>query len=300
MKKHFILLFSLAVFVSTVSAQIPNAGFENWDTTGGYKTPAGWDNMNPTTKNMSIYTCTEGTPGSSGAGFLMLVSHSITGMGVIPGVASPGVMNKYDKNHPRPQSGFPYTQRPNYLSGMWQYMASGISDQGYISVLLSKWDSTANKRDTVASVHYKLPDMVMLWLPFSLPLNYQSMATPDSAIIMLSSSGLAPAAGSYLFVDELAFTDTAMNTGINDVISLKAAVEIFPNPAGSHVTVKVLSNTATIQSIELSDMTGRLIQDLAGNNSDTYSFSTEGLSKGCYLIKLLSKEGTAVRKVVVE
>ena len=299
MVKKITSFIILAIIASGLYAQIPNGGFENWDTTASYKIPVAWDNMNSTTKNLSIYTCTAGTPGSEGASFLMLVSHSITGMGVIPGVASPGVMNKYDANHPRPQSGFPYTGRPNYFSGMWQYMASG-TDRGYISVLLSKWDSTANRRDTVASVHYKLPGMVMLWLPFSIPLSYQSSATPDSAIIMLSASGLVPAAGSYLFVDQLAFTDTAMNTGIEDINSLKAGVDVFPTPANDHLTVKILSNTATIKSITLSDMTGRVIRDMPGNNSTSYTFSTVDISGGSYLIRLLSSEGTAVRKVIIE
>ena len=41
---------------------------------------------------------------------------------------------------------------------------------------------------------------------------------------------------------------------------------------------------------------GIMLQNLAGGNPDTSSFNTEDLPKGYYLIKLFSKERTAVRK----
>ena len=294
MKKQFLLLISLSI-VSCLYAQIPNASFGIWDTIGNYTVPQGWDNMNPSTANLSIYTCTAGTPGTIGATFLKLTTHSIASMGVVPGIASPGVLNKYDVNHPLPQSGFPYAQRPNYFSGMWQYMAAG-RDQGYVEVLLSKWDSVNHKRDTVASLSEKLPGMVMLWQPFSIPLQYISAAYPDSAIIVLSASNLAPVSGSILYVDQLAFTDTAMNTGIND-ISIASQIEVYPNPASTQLTVRTSS---AILSAQLYDLTGRMIYEVPGTDSDRLSFQIDALSKGSYMLRLQTTTGSYSKMVMIE
>ena len=118
------------------------------------------------TASMSTYTCLKGTPGNVGTAYIKLVSKNVTGMGIMPGIA---VSGELDQNTLQPVSGFPFTSRPQNLTGKWQYMASG-SDQGYIACVLTKWNSAMSMRDTVAFSYHPLTGMAMSWANFSIPL----------------------------------------------------------------------------------------------------------------------------------
>jgi hypothetical protein len=200
--KKTILSFVAICFATTTFAQIPNNGFENWTSVGSYSNPDNWDNLNSMTSSMSIYTCTKGTPGNVGAAYLKLVSKTVTGMGVMPGIAVSGVI---DMMSYKPKSGFAYTSRPQDFVGMRQYMASG-ADVGYMGAYLTKWNNVTGVRDTIALAFQKLTGMAMNWTAFTMPFVYLSAATPDSAVVVLSASGSTPVNGSYLYLDNLSFS----------------------------------------------------------------------------------------------
>ncbi len=170
-----LLICALFACIPSSYAQIPNNDFEIWDSSAGYKTPIGWDNMNPVTFSTSVFTCQQMVPGNTGLYHLALNSQTVSGS-VVPGIAVSGLL---DPTTHKPASGFPYALRPQVLAGSWQYMAYTTADQGFIEVLLSKWNSISSRRDTVAFTHYLLPGMVMYWADFHIPLNYVSSATPD-------------------------------------------------------------------------------------------------------------------------
>lgn len=224
-------LFAFVATTLAAVAQIPNGGFETWTSMGGYNTPDGWDNLNAMTDPMSVYTCTKGTPGSPGTSCLKLTSKTVSGMGVAPGVAVSGVV---DQTTFLPVSGFAFDQRPVSLTGKWQYMAFG-ADQGHIAIYLTRWNTVTNMRETVASKTQNLSGMAMSWANFTINLTYTSGDAPDSAMIVLAASGDSPVNGSYLWVDNLAFTGTVV--GIEESSLSLAAVSIYPNPATDNLTI---------------------------------------------------------------
>lgn len=296
--KKVIFLFAAVTVTMTAVAQIPNAGFETWTNTAGYNTPTGWDNLNATTSALSVYTCTKGTPGFAGSSYLQLTSKTVTGVGVAPGVAVSGVI---DITNYAPKSGFPSTVRPVSMTGSWQYMAYG-ADAGSVTVLLSKWNMTTMMRDTIAYASQTLAGMVMSWATFSIPLTYQSPKFPDSAMIILSASGTTPVNNSYLYVDDLAFAGSvpsgiaSVNNGLNEV-------KLYPNPAEGEFTVAFRTNTAGNVTIQVSDITGKIIASATPNTvtgNNTYSFNTTTLSKGLYLVTLTSDAGKYTEKLVIE
>lgn len=297
MKKISTLLTAI-LFSGILAAQIPNAGFETWTTTGGYDVPTGWDQLNSMTSSMSTYTCMKGTPGTVGSSYIKLVSKTVTGMGVMPGVAVSGVI---DMATIKPKSGFASTVRPVSLTGSWQYMAYG-SDQGHIAVLLSKWNTAMNMRDTVAYTDYALPGMAMSWATFTIPLTYRTGAVPDSAIIVLSASGTTPVNSSYLYADNLAFTGT-VPTGISSVVNGGSSFSIFPNPATNVATINYTSKSGQNIKVSINDISGKLIQTIqpsvvSGKNQ--IQVDLNGLSKGVYVIRMDSEVGTETQKLLVE
>ena len=93
MKARIITILCITVFARVSFAQIPNSGFENWTSVGSYIIPDNWGTLNPVTYPSGIYTCMKGAPGNPGATFLKLISKTIPGTGVMPGVAVSGVLN---------------------------------------------------------------------------------------------------------------------------------------------------------------------------------------------------------------
>ena len=296
--KKLVLLFAAIATSATTFAQIPNAGFENWDNTGGYNTPTGWDNPNATTNPLSIYTCVKGTPGYVGASYLQLTSKTVAGFGVVPGVAVSGIL---DIAAAQPKSGFAYNQRPASLKGEWQYMAYG-SDAGHIVVFLSHWNSTTMSRDTVAFTDHTLAGMVMSWASFDIPLNYVSGAFPDSAIIVLSASGTTPVANSYLYVDTLQFAGSVPSS-VNNISGNNMNVSVSPNPSSSFADVTFTGTPGLEATISVSDISGKVIRtyqqaERAGVN--TIRMNTEQLGKGVYLVTISDGQNRSVGKLAVQ
>ena len=76
-------------------------------------------------------------------------------------------------------------------------------------------------------------------------------------------------------------------TAINDINN--ANISIYPNPAQSFVRV----NGVTISSLELLDLTGRIIM-----TSEDNTINLNGINNGVYMLRINAAEGTAVRKIV--
>lgn len=274
------LFCSLQFFAWT---QIPNNGFESWSNSNGCNTPDGWDNLNPLLQPTGVYTCIKGTPGAPGNAYIKLVTTNVPGRGAVPGVATSGKLDTSNFAAPFPLSGFPFTERPQNLIGNWQFMAYQ-HDQGYIEVLLTKWDTLALGRDTVAYVHFSLRDMIMEWEKFSIDLAYYSSDYPDSALITLSSSGDSPAALSYLFVDSLNFAGSVSTSGVTEANSFPKDILIYPNPVKDILHIKTASNQD--YGIAIFNSLGQKIY------SELFNYDTElptsNLLSGTYWIQLKS------------
>ena len=297
MKKLYTLLTATFIGCSAF-AQIPNAGFETWTSAGSYDLPTGWDNINALTSLASVYTCTKGTPGAPGASYLKLVSKTMPLAGAVPGVAVSGLINTTTFS---PKSGFAFTSRPQSLTGNWQYMAYG-ADQGRIVVLLSKWNTAASKRDTVSYTNYLLPGMVMSWAPFSIPLTYQMNKYPDTAIIVLSSSGTTPVVNSYLYIDSLGFYGS-VSTGISPLNMDRASVKLFPNPTSNSATLLYNSSFANSISLQITDVNGKVYLDKRisiGKGENNIPLNTSGYPKGLYLVRIDDGDDTQTEKLIIE
>lgn len=300
MKNTIILAIIFCCCCFTVNAQIPNAGFEIWDSSAGYKVPVGWDNMNASTASSSVFTCVQRVPGYSGDAFLALTTKNVSGMGAVPAIA---VSGRLDSVTHLPATGFPYTGRPQLLCGVYQYMAFASSDEGYIEILFTKWNSGTHSRDTVAHTYYPLPDMYMVWTQFFIPVTYLNSATPDSAMIVLAASGarFTPVENSYLWVDNLTFADSAALGSAN--LMHKSHFTISPNPANKLAYVSFTSNHATSVSVDVLDVNGRMImsqQAEVRNGANQLPVNISQLSPGLYFIRITDDEETHVERLMVE
>ena len=296
--KKSILLSASVIAALGASAQIPNSGFENWTTVGAYANPDNWGTLNAMTTPMA-YTAEKGTPGSAGASYLKLTSKAITGMGVMPGIAATGNINMTTMSV---TGGFPYTMRSMNLTGSWQYMAMASTDAGFVAVYLTKWNTGTMKRDTVASVVKPLAGMAMSWATFSIPLTYAKPFAPDSAMIIMSSSGMTPANGSYLWVDNLAFSGTAP-TAVTSVTSNINNVALYPNPAKNKINLSFSSKVTTNYTAQIIDVLGKVVNARAVNaiqGINQLSFDVSTLAPGAYSLSLNDGTQSSVQKFIVQ
>ena len=294
MKKAILLLISGLACITGIS-QIPNGGFETWNNMGPYENPASWGTMNNTTAALSIFTATKATPGNPGSFYLRLTSKTI-GPGVVNGIA---VCGKLDSLTMLPKSGIPYTTRPQSFTGRWQHMIYGTS-QGSLSVTLTRWNTTTNMRETVATANQTLSGMAMSWANFTINFVYQNGSAPDTAIIFLKASGTVPTNNDYLWVDNLAFTGIV--AGTEELTSLNA-ISVFPNPVSHNLIVAINSTTEQETVIEIADLTGKVIlkKDLGqikGNSESHIDIST--LPAGTYLVSIITATGSETKKIIIE
>ena len=80
-----------------------------------------------------------------------------------------------------------------------------------------------------------------------------------------------------------------------DDIGLSAQIKLYPNPASGMVNLK--SAEAMIQSVEITDLNGRVIMHTEGVDALETRLNIEGLSKGMYNVTLTTDKGIA-RKIL--
>jgi hypothetical protein len=213
-------------------------------------------------------------------------------MGVVPGIAVCGIMNTSTF---QPISGFPFTLRPQQLTGSWQHMIYG-SDQGYIDIQLTRWNGT--NRVVVASAHKVLAGMAMSWATFSIPLSYVDSGTPDSCLMVMSASGANPTASDYLWVDNLAFTGSV--TGLNEKMD-NSEVTIYPNPASGFLSIGLSGLTNNHAVINIYDIQGKHIQsEVIEKVSSQSVIQISDLEKGNYMLSVITNKGVITKKFIKE
>ena len=295
MKKFTLLLTFLTVLISTAKAQIPNASFETWTTTSSNTMPDSWDNLNPATTGFSVYTCERGTNAPPhGASYLKLTTKLVVS-DLVPGIA---VCGKIDMAAKVPKSGFPYSGRPANLTGKHRYVPGAATDTGYIGIWLTKWNVTSNKRDTIASKMHKLTISAIMWTTISIPLTYTSGNSPDSALIGMSSSGLTPAAGSYLYVDSMNFDGSVAS--VPTTTYTNHDVKMFPNPARGYLFLDFGATLNDDVHILVMDVFGRVKTNAKYHaGQQVYDADVGKLAAGIYYVMIQVGEDLKTQKLVI-
>lgn len=89
-------------------------------------------------------------------------------------------------------------------------------------------------------------------------------------------------------------------SGINNVADA-VSMSVYPNPASSELYVSISTSQKAISTIQLSDLTGRLVKEVNNVNSYTTPIRVDDMNTGVYLLSLKLSDGTtATRRVVVE
>jgi len=185
--------------------------------------------------------------------------------------------------------GFPYALRPANLTGFYKFTRVG-GDSALMGLVLTKWNSTMQKRDTISYNEYQINNTATAYTFFNLPITYTINAFPDTALIMAGIDGPNGAkshVGTLFFLDDLAFTGS-VPFGINELVPENMYVNFYPNPMSNRATIvvdpKVILNDA---SLVFYDMLGNEVKSIQ-HIDYRISFEKGELPKGMYFYRLLN------------
>ncbi len=202
-------------------------------------------------------------------------------------------LGTFDPNDSNPISslklGVPFTDKPTHFKGYYMYTPVN-GDSCAIYLQLTKYNQTAQKKDTLAEAWLQVGDVVDEYTHFNLPIEYFSEETPDSITIVCVPSVYGhlfiAEKGSTLYIDELSIDYT---TGVNVPMFPELQVKTYPNPV-SDILHLTSSESLRNASFKLFDLAGReqFVQTLG--TGDQFTVSLQQLIPGQYIYQLFDED----------
>jgi len=154
------------------------------------------------------------TDSYSGKHAALLITGSFSPMGtpiIIPGLVG---TDSLDIPNATIHVGKRYTSKPLKFQGYYKYEPSG-GDSALVSVLLTKYNTIASKRDTIGFGRQIIKNTVSTYTKIELPIDYYiTTVTPDTLTLLIcSSAGInlndlmhcQGSVGSKMWIDEISF-----------------------------------------------------------------------------------------------
>jgi hypothetical protein len=332
MKKTSTLILALtASLFSVAQTQIVNGGFETWENVGTATEEPTDFNSNKTGSSTAqlggngSQTCfRDATIKHSGQYSMRLENKSvniiITTI-IVNGSATTGVVNAPTTSKADGYLGttnygnsadirrLAFTGRPDSIVGFYQYTSGGTGEQGKVTAILhnnhyydpetpstNHPDPTADK---IARATFLTPTGTSaVWKRFSVPFLYTGAGNPSYIMINMTPSNnqLTTFAGSKMWIDDISFIYN-MVTSVKEVDFVKSAKIYYFE---KNLYVDFISKDAEQSTIELYDVTGRVVMSRKIDNSVSNTIDVSSLNTGVYMYKLSGKSQNKVGKLFID
>jgi hypothetical protein len=291
MKKYLLFFLLLLYFANSTSSQntIPNADFETWIDDNHTQS---WYGLYLDLIISQIYTLSKSTDAQNGNFSAQVETKDATLM-ALPGIASLAEMNLdiLGGGLTFSSAGAPINVRPTKVSGYFKYLQVN-SDTAMIAVVLTKWNSVSNTRDTLGLFGSLMNTAYTNYTPFTI--NISVSQTPDSMnILLVSSGGNSPQIGSILIVDNLSM-EFLPNTDIQPIVPLGASA--FPNPANDYIMFSVPDEGQSF--LRMYDVTGKLVYENMFSEK-SFSVDVSKFSSGIYQVIIQNNRNTYTHKTYI-
>ena len=306
------VLFFLAVSFSFAQGVIPNGDFTLWSSFQG-GTSTGNGDMDPngwiTTDSIIYNVLVLGYPGNvirdathpagTTTPYCMYLSNKNFnlpgGVKKVPALAIAG-SGKIDMGF-HITGGYPFTERPDSMVWWMQYSHTFNGDTAQILVLLTKWNTGTNSRDTVGVLDKKY--MAGAIGTQADTITYRAYGNPDTCMLLIRTSLTFPTVDttSWMRVDDFMFkgvdTTHAPNPGaVREVNKTSLGISVYPNPANSEINISLSENTSGTLSI--TNIIGQKVQEIKLDRQIS-RIDVSKLEKGVYIYHFTSSEGTLSR-----
>jgi len=313
MKKLFTLI-ALAGLVQFSFGQsaLPNGNFEAWTyiSKHGYWEPDGgfFKTLNildtiPTPPGITAYPCDTAHGGTKSA--RLITREMLLGPVhiVIPGVIGTLAINWFGE-YAKLGKPFTWDTKPERFQGFYQSYPLNGDSTGAI-LLLSKWNASSGKRDTIAYNRIIFYTTVDTWTEFDAMVDYWDETTmPDSITVLLLSCagynaknmmGSVGQIGSKALFDDVTLTNIA---GMELTLMPDVEVTLSPNPASDRMMVtfgrEVKKGTFTVYNavgqpaVTLPVKGASLMMDVSSLPAGTWFYrlteESRNLNSGSFLI----------------
>jgi hypothetical protein len=181
--------------------------------------------------------------------------------------------------------------RPSHFKGFYKYEPVNGDSCGAV-ILLSRWNSTAKKRDTIGYGKMVQREAVSTYTPFDITVNYTGAGVVDSITLLVVSSagfnvinfmGSVGQSGNTMYVDDLTLD---YPNGIQQVVMPEVAVTAYPNPATDILHID-LSKEVKSGSLDVFNAAGKLVGSYS-LSAKTNTIPVYSLVNGAYYYRLTS------------
>jgi len=193
---------------------LSDGDFENWETishgNASYEEPISgwWTSLNMLSVLGGPITLNKSTDAYSGNYSAKLETKKWGDDFIIPGLLAAGYFDPTASIGRNVIQGKPFTQKPLSIKGYYKFL-SVDNDSAGIYAALSRYNTTTNKRDTIAIAKQAIYNTIINWELFDIAFEYKiSDLIPDTIFVVFTSS-LAGSQfigneGSTLWVDNVA------------------------------------------------------------------------------------------------
>lgn len=289
---YFQLMLMIAVIHTVGQSQIPNNGFENWQTVGNCQEPTSWYTTNLFDTTATYFAVTKASdhyPASIGNFSIRLQNDPAR----IPAFNAYGIaLSTRLDGSDRPL--FPLSGHPTKLCGYYKF-TSVNNDTMSINVYL------LNNDVDVASGHLQSNLSSSGWTSFSIPIS--TYVTADSARISIMAcnfEGAGVQGNSVLYVDNLSF-DSLVSAGVTNEAFVDQ-ISIYPNPACGILHIGCNHQWVYEDlTFRLLDITGRDVNCNRISETDRdILVDVSHLPQGIYLLHgYADRAGSATWKIVI-
>lgn len=291
-----IVALCMTGIVFSQQAELVNGfdGFENWVAAETGELPEYWDGFNKDIifSGMTVGTieCIEksDTDPYEGMYSAKLTSTSIMGGPAVPAILTVGdFVVDWSAQDGDVEGGEAYSDLPTELYGQFKYLPVGI-DSGFVSIWFME------NGVEVGRGRFDFTETSGGWTAFSVAIDYDAGAAPDSMNVMFSSSNSDASSipeGTVLEIDAI---------GLGSYLSIETleskSMRCFPNPTTDKVTVELEKSTSG--QIQIVDQKGTVlkVEQFVG---DAVSIGFLGLPAGIYQLVVTDETGMLSETIVL-
>jgi hypothetical protein len=304
MKKIYFFVISLTLGLALQAQTLPCANLETWvnstESGANYLIPQGWITVdqvqNAFTPGYTGISTLRSTSSHAGQ-YAALLQTTVQGTDTVSGalISHPSVSSFFSVAFGGPGCiGFPYATRSANLTGFYKYTKVG-NDSVHVSIVMTKWNSGLQKRDTIAFVDEKtMGTAAASYTSFSIPITYSLNLFPDTALIVFALNGpnsTTSHVGTQFFLDDLAFSGT-VPVGIKENPSENNLLHFFPNPFSQQATIRIDPSVGSNPvSFQIFDALGKEVKTIEQINDNEFTLEKGDLHSGIYFYRLVNEKG---------
>lgn len=299
--KSLILIFTFIIATAIkVHAQIPNSGFENWDSVNNTIEPTNWYSMyfmtNSTGNYNAVTKSTDHYPAAIG-NYSAKISNDTAryNSGITPSNFLGWGMLSSTQQNDRPL--FPISGHPKSLRGYYKYLPqNGDTMSIYIHFYKNGSEITMGYLKTKIAT----PN----WTQFQVFVNDTLYNSVDSGRIGFSTCNEpkngqgGPRGNSVLYIDNLSF-DNLISTSISDETYNKISFKLFPNPASEMVNLQIDNIYNETITLNIYNMIGQFVK-VESLKENQHQISTTDLSNGMYIIEVRANKGVEKQRLIIQ